>query len=152
MHALTIGQDRTGREVASSNGVPKPLSGCKDGLESNRSRERGVRWRVRPGCYVPNVNRNPTGPRGRSGSLFVERACELVTVPEIAARIGLSAGRVHELARDGELPAALGRIGGIQVWEGAVVEAKLTATRGLAPKRRGPKARAARSRSEMVAQ
>jgi len=89
-----------------------------------------------------SMNRNPTGPRERSGSLMVERPGELVTVPEIAARIGLSAGRVHELARDGELPAALGRIGGIQVWEWAVVEAKLTATRGLAPKRRGPKRRA----------
>jgi hypothetical protein len=85
------------------------------------------------------MNRNPTGPRGKSGSLIVERAGELVTVPEIAGRIGLSSGRVHELARDGELPAALGRIGGIQVWEWAAVEAKLTATRGLAPKRRGPK-------------
>jgi predicted DNA-binding transcriptional regulator AlpA len=73
--------------------------------------------------------------------LIVERAGELVTVPEIAARIGLSAGRVHELSRDGELPASLGRIGGIQVWEWAAVEAKLTATRGLAPKRRGPKPR-----------
>jgi hypothetical protein len=88
------------------------------------------------------MNRNPTGPRGKSGSLIVERAGELVTVPEIAGRIGLSSGRVHELARDGELPAALGRIGGIQVWEWAAVEAKLTATRGLAPKRRGPKPRA----------
>jgi hypothetical protein len=98
------------------------------------------------------MNRNPTGPRGRSGSLFVERLGELVTVPEIAARIGLSAGRVHELARDGELPPALGRIGGIQVWEWAVVKATLTATRGLAPKRRGPKPRPIRSRSERQAQ
>jgi hypothetical protein len=80
------------------------------------------------------MNRNPTGSSGRSGSLIVERPGELVTVPEIAERIGLSAGRVHELARDGELPAALGRIGGIQVWEWAVVEAKLKATRGLAPR------------------
>jgi hypothetical protein len=74
---------------------------------------------------------------------MVERPGELVTLPEIAARIGLSAGRfaVHELARDGELPEALGRIGDIRVWEWAVVEAKLTATRGLAPKRRGPQRR-----------
>lgn len=40
--------------------------------------------------------------------------------------------------RPGE-PAVLGRVGGIQVWEWAVVEAKLTATRGFAPKARGPK-------------
>jgi hypothetical protein len=65
---------------------------------------------------------------------------------------GLSAGRVHELARDGELPAALGRIGGIQVWEWAVVEAKLTASRGLAPKRRGPKPRPTSSPSEAMPQ
>jgi hypothetical protein len=98
------------------------------------------------------VNRNPTGPRARSGSLIVERPGELVTVPEIAVRVGLSSGRVHELARDGELPAALGRIGGIQVWEWAAVEARLTATRGLAPKRRGPKPRPASRESETVAQ
>ena len=85
------------------------------------------------------MNRKPTGPQGKSGSLVVERPGELVTVPEIARRIGLSAGRVHELARDGEMPAALGRIGGIQIWEWATVEARLRATRGLAPKRRGPK-------------
>ena len=85
------------------------------------------------------MNRKPTGPQGKSGSLVVERPGELVTVPEIARRIGLSPGRVHELARDGEMPSALGRIGGIQVWEWAAVEARLSATRGLAPKRRGPK-------------
>jgi hypothetical protein len=96
------------------------------------------------------VNRKPTGPSGKSGSLIVKRACELVTVPEIAARIGLSAGRVHELARDDELPAALGRIGGIQVWDWGVVKAKLTASRGLAPKRRGPKPRRPTGRTESV--
>ena len=83
-----------------------------------------------------------SGPKSSSGSLVVPRATELVTAPEIARRIGLSGPRVHALRDEGELPEPLGRIGGIHVWEWAVVEPKLRATRSLAPKRRGPKPQA----------
>lgn len=80
----------------------------------------------------------PRGPKARSGALSVSGATELVTAQEIGRRVGISGRRVHDLTGEGELPEALGRIGGILVWDWPVVEARLSATRNLAPKRRGP--------------
>jgi excisionase family DNA binding protein len=41
---------------------------------------------------------------------------ELVTVAEVARRLGLTNGRIHQMIGEGEMPAALGRIGAAQVW------------------------------------
>ncbi|MDP9258671.1 MAG: hypothetical protein M3Q31_19280 [Actinomycetota bacterium] len=86
------------------------------------------------------MKQEPTrrGPTERSGVLKVDRATELVTAQEIGRRVGISGRRVHDLIGEGELPQALGRIGGIRVWDWAAVEPKLRASRDLAPKRRGP--------------
>lgn len=67
---------------------------------------------------------------------------ELVTATDVGERIGLSAERIRQLARKGDLPAPLGRVGRSDVWRWDDVQAWAIATGRIEPPDDGPVRRA----------
>lgn len=66
-------------------------------------------------CYVWVV-------RGRTGRVDAASASELVGVAEVAARLGITAERVRQLAKVGDMPEPVGRLGRQLVWQWRDVE------------------------------